>query len=112
ILLPSFYSLCATLLSDHSPLSLHDALPISQIGLHVGAEGAHIGDPPGVHRILALGDQLAVEVFQFLALAIQVVIDQGETAQAVRSEEHTSELQSRENLVCRLLLEKKKECKE
>src|SRR5690606_41979576 len=28
--------------------------------------------------------------------------------QAARSEEHTSELQSRENLVCRLLLEKKK----
>src|SRR5690606_40768666 len=27
---------------------------------------------------------------------------------AVRSEEHTSELQSRENLVCRLLLDKKK----
>src|SRR3712207_7314392 len=30
--------------------------------------------------------------------------------QAVRSEEHTSELQSRQYLVCRLLLEKKKEC--
>src|SRR5690606_41547973 len=29
-------------------------------------------------------------------------------ATAARSEEHTSELQSRENLVCRLLLEKKK----
>src|SRR5690606_32675132 len=29
-----------------------------------------------------------------------------------RSEEHTSELQSRENLVCRLLLEKKKKTKE
>src|SRR5690606_39610469 len=28
--------------------------------------------------------------------------------EASRSEEHTSELQSRENLVCRLLLEKKK----
>src|SRR5690606_42151522 len=28
-----------------------------------------------------------------------------------RSEEHTSELQSRENLVCRLLLEKKKDTK-
>src|SRR5690606_40202339 len=28
--------------------------------------------------------------------------------QLLRSEEHTSELQSRENLVCRLLLEKKK----
>src|SRR5207302_11088928 len=30
------------------------------------------------------------------------------TVLAFRSEEHTSELQSRENLVCRLLLEKKK----
>src|SRR5690606_1432800 len=29
-------------------------------------------------------------------------------ADTLRSEEHTSELQSRENLVCRLLLEKKK----
>src|SRR3712207_7911221 len=28
----------------------------------------------------------------------------------VRSEEHTSELQSRQYLVCRLLLEKKKDC--
>src|SRR5436309_7031034 len=31
---------------------------------------------------------------------------------AARSEEHTSELQSRENLVCRLLLEKKKKKKQ
>src|SRR5690606_39450121 len=30
------------------------------------------------------------------------------TSPGTRSEEHTSELQSRENLVCRLLLEKKK----
>src|SRR3712207_8975932 len=30
------------------------------------------------------------------------------TARAMRSEEHTSELQSRQYLVCRLLLEKKK----
>src|SRR3712207_8631289 len=28
---------------------------------------------------------------------------------SIRSEEHTSELQSRQNLVCRLLLEKKKQ---
>src|SRR2546430_3469357 len=34
-------------------------------------------------------------------------IDVGDEA---RSEEHTSELQSQSNLVCRLLLEKKKEC--
>src|SRR5690606_40649997 len=33
----------------------------------------------------------------------QAAVDRGR-----RSEEHTSELQSRENLVCRLLLEKKK----
>src|SRR2546421_7047231 len=32
----------------------------------------------------------------------------GELAQRARSEEHTSELQSRSDLVCRLLLEKKK----
>src|SRR5207302_11132348 len=34
-----------------------------------------------------------------------------ELPQLPRSEEHTSELQSRENLVCRLLLEKKKKTK-
>src|SRR5690606_41199052 len=33
----------------------------------------------------------------------------GRALRRERSEEHTSELQSRENLVCRLLLEKKKE---
>src|SRR5690606_41185836 len=32
----------------------------------------------------------------------------GDRQREARSEEHTSELQSRENLVCRLLLEKKK----
>src|SRR3712207_7173372 len=33
------------------------------------------------------------------------------TARTARSEEHTSELQSRQYLVCRLLLEKKKKAK-
>src|SRR5690606_39889693 len=36
------------------------------------------------------------------------LIHLNENNQDSRSEEHTSELQSRENLVCRLLLEKKK----
>src|SRR5690606_40946317 len=42
--------------------------------------------------------------------AIDVRVDDrtGRGLQDLRSEEHTSELQSRENLVCRLLLEKKK----
>src|SRR5690606_40106748 len=38
---------------------------------------------------------------------IAIVVDVDESRSGVRSEEHTSELQSRENLVCRLLLEKK-----
>src|SRR5438046_7187572 len=47
------------------------------------------------------------------ALLDQPVLDAGTQAQllarAERSEEHTSELQSLTNLVCRLLLEKKKQ---
>src|SRR2546430_11831831 len=40
--------------------------------------------------------------------AIYVTPDLRRGAREVRSEEHTSELQSQSNLVCRLLLEKKK----
>src|SRR5690606_41940144 len=39
-----------------------------------------------------------------------VVVQNPTTTVNGRSEEHTSELQSRENLVCRLLLEKEKRC--
>src|SRR5690242_21593105 len=42
------------------------------------------------------------------AISTTFVISQFEVAGATRSEEHTSELQSHVNLVCRLLLEKKK----
>src|SRR5690606_40595276 len=38
----------------------------------------------------------------------ELLAEEHHTTHADRSEEHTSELQSRENLVCRLLLEKKK----
>src|SRR5690606_42011968 len=41
-------------------------------------------------------------------LAAQAAGGEARPALLRRSEEHTSELQSRENLVCRLLLEKKK----
>src|SRR5437588_12082737 len=53
---------------------------------------------PPAHALVAVGDD-AREVF---ARQRQVVI---------RSEEHTSELQSHSDLVCRLLLEKKKKNK-
>src|SRR3712207_7989701 len=39
----------------------------------------------------------------------RVIQDLREASAALRSEEHTSELQSRQYLVCRLLLEKKKQ---
>src|SRR3712207_7025472 len=52
------------------------------------------------------GDSLPSEDFYLLGGRSKTdsVVDQ----KAVRSEEHTSELQSRQYLVCRLLLEKKK----
>src|SRR2546430_9887263 len=39
---------------------------------------------------------------------VRRVVEHDHAARAERSEEHTSELQSQSNLVCRLLLEKKK----
>src|SRR5690606_42135790 len=57
-------------------------------------------------RILDLQQQLAVSQQGILALEV-VIRNNRELIRGVRSEEHTSELQSRENLVCRLLLEKK-----
>src|SRR5690606_41527145 len=58
---------------------------------------------------------IIVTVYGNLADGVQVVWHDDHAAVVcrelpggLRSEEHTSELQSRENLVCRLLLEKKK----
>src|SRR3712207_9298968 len=77
-------------------LSLHDALPIylgldllahrpaQEIGRAQAVAGEHLGR---LHHLL-LVDEDAVSLLQ-------------------RSEEHTSELQSRQYLVCRLLLEQK-----
>src|SRR5205085_3802933 len=42
------------------------------------------------------------------ALGVRSTISCGTACSRLRSEEHTSELQSQSNLVCRLLLEKKK----
>src|SRR3712207_7336156 len=58
----------------------------------------HVADPGQAER-LHPGPGAAVGV---------VVHDQHPGGGRVRSEEHTSELQSRQYLVCRLLLEKKK----
>src|SRR2546427_8657945 len=64
-------------------LSLHDALPICLWAL--------------VHGLEAAKKPLTAKILNDPSIAIKG-----------RSEEHTSELQSQSNLVCRLLLEKKK----
>src|SRR3712207_7411882 len=76
-------------------LSLHDALPILQVG--------HPGIPPCGGRSREVG-RLVGEAHR----PALVVHGQPLRRPGVRSEEHTSELQSRQYLVCRLLLEKKK----
>src|SRR3712207_7926636 len=52
-------------------------------------------------------DRSAVELVP-QPVDLQRVLAEQEVLEAARSEEHTSELQSRQYLVCRLLLEKKK----
>src|SRR5688572_32211600 len=74
-------------------LSLHDALPICR-PMPMPATTA------GQNAARRLGG--AVGTTRYTASAIR-------TMTTSRSEEHTSELQSQSNLVCRLLLEKKKQ---
>src|SRR2546430_8931572 len=57
-------------------------------------------------QVRAIGGQPARGFRHVAARGGQGARDQG-ALEAVRSEEHTSELQSQSNLVCRLLLEKK-----
>src|SRR5256886_6601112 len=65
--------------------------------------GAQAIDNPGAHAG-ATGD-LRAGIHEHMS---RVMIDRFGGHRADRSEEHTSELQSQSNLVCRLLLEKKK----
>src|SRR3712207_8311265 len=76
--------------------SLHDALPI----LLVAARQA-LAEP----RERVVGGEGAVVVGQQLGELLREAVGR---RPAARSEEHTSELQSRQYLVCRLLLEKKR----
>src|SRR5690606_39318364 len=96
--------------TDIHTISLHDALPI------------FIKRPPQTHEmaiahIQLLDDNLKNDKGISWGITTK---DSNELigniclwnfSEDKRSEEHTSELQSRENLVCRLLLEKKKDKK-
>src|SRR3712207_7546727 len=74
-------------------LSLHDALPISVVGNFI------------LTALLLVVSEKAGKRFHSEAGEAGYV-----ASQETRSEEHTSELQSRQYLVCRLLLEKKHAC--
>src|SRR5690606_41230608 len=95
---------------ESSTLSLHDALPIFIPSTIIGISDVKCFETIRVHRTGKrrrwpdaepgcphLADRRSLRA-----------VSRGRTDAAGRSEEHTSELQSRENLVCRLLLEKKK----
>src|SRR2546430_10766658 len=77
-------------------LSLHDALPISSFAPTTG--------------MLFSAWQATVQTLQPMRASRSMTIAQACSPRGTsgRSEEHTSELQSQSNLVCRLLLEKKK----
>src|SRR5690606_39786914 len=106
------FAVCSFFFHDTAPteiytLSLHDALPICEF----------FDGPPPANEAKALGMETAA-AFAKLGQELAALRQQAReypflTALdgPIRSEEHTSELQSRENLVCRLLLEKKKKKK-
>src|SRR5258708_31949825 len=85
-------------------LSLHDALPICELAVKTGfVIGTALAD-------YSSNDKTAVGVIK-VSINIHPRIDILGTTKENRSEEHTSELQSPDHLVCRLLLEKKKKKK-
>src|SRR5699024_11517770 len=84
-------------------LSLHDALPIyGSSGKIQYAGNVNFYGHDGVMDVTLSNPVIVVENSSSAKLQTQF---QGNN---IRSEEHTSELQSRFDLVCRLLLEKKK----
>src|SRR2546425_7469316 len=82
-------------------LSLHDALPICSLAGDGAAAGRRAGRKMGARR----GDSSHAQVPGRGGRGARP----GAARRAHRSEEHTSELQSLAYLVCRLLLEKKKQ---
>src|SRR5690606_41192505 len=105
-----FFSFVAT--SDIYTLSLHDALPICL--LKNFSNGTIDSSIVSLSFSWELNTQIIELCTRFISrncTVLQLFVNRlnlcsSFIVEAVRSEEHTSELQSRENLVCRLLLEK------
>src|SRR5438874_11885659 len=85
---PSVFFFSGAATTELYTLSLHDALPIST-------------PPLRPMKVIDLATHTSGLTYGFM---MRTAVD----AVGQRSEEHTSELQSRRDLVCRLLLEKKK----
>src|SRR3712207_9241518 len=103
IILYCFFFFNDTATTEIYTLSLHDALPISCPATDARGPGMSASTGDGIWD-LTVADRLLVEAKRWgnrLRFAVLLL----------RSEEHTSELQSRQYLVCRLLLEKKKKKK-
>src|SRR2546422_7661486 len=100
ILFFSFFFFNDTATTEIYTLSLHDALPIFSSGT------CSFFAVASMIRILAW-----CGISQSIAAVVSPLAASASCATS-RSEEHTSELQSRLHLVCRLLLEKKKKTKE
>src|SRR2546422_4753516 len=97
VILPFFFFFNDTATTEIYTLSLHDALPICA-GIPHRSDGR-------LKRSSALGALQPADVEAVPGRADDDFVHAGARG---RSEEHTSELQSRLHLVCRLLLEKKK----
>src|SRR5690606_39432124 len=96
--------------SEVYSLPLHDALPILLANLVVVPASSMVLVGTLLLTVIAPVRLLAVEmgkILEGLIWWLNSFIEIMGTFPLARSEEHTSELQSRENLVCRLLLEKK-----
>src|SRR5438132_8849108 len=89
-----------TATSEIYTLSLYDALPISIFQYGRARFYAKL--------LLAAVAVLVPALIAVIWLAVRLRAAQRQAEAASRSEEHTSELQSHSDLVCRLLLEKKK----
>src|SRR5207249_12302514 len=93
-------------------LSLHDALPISLTTLGTPHRGTAFADW-GIHRLECVAkpflDAVGIpyRAFYDLTTASSRAFNAAVPDAPKRSDEHTSELQSRFALVCRLLLAKK-----
>src|SRR3712207_8411615 len=84
-----------TATTESFTLSLHDALPIYSSDPALSRDGRFVAFTSDSDELVRDDDNARPDVFRL-------------DRKTDRSEEHTSELQSRQYLVCRLLLEKEK----